>query len=152
MVPSSTRRCSGPASASRPPPMNESPFTQEGTFPHRGVSRRVGSVVRRENLIVRLFPEAETRGEGLPGPVQFRADRLRDRLVVEPMCGAGHADRAHHLAGVVADGGADAPQPLLELLEVGGITQFPDEHDLLYQSLDIGPGGLPTPREVARSP
>src|SRR3972149_621696 len=44
------------------------------------------------------------------------------------------------------------PPPLLDLLEVGGITQFPDERDLLDEALDIGPGGLRKPGEVSGEP
>jgi len=55
---------------------------------------------------------------------------------------AGHADRTDHLARVVAHGGADAAQPLLEFLEIGGIPPFPDERDLLDEIVGIDSGAL----------
>src|SRR5512140_789434 len=75
---------------------------------------------------VRLFPETEARREGLSRPFEFRADHGGDPLVGKPVRRAGHADRADHLAGVVAYGGADAAKPFLEFLEIGGVPQLPN--------------------------
>src|SRR5512135_772190 len=100
-----------------------------------GVSRRG----RSGGTTFRLFPETEARRKGLSRPSELGTDRGGDPLVGKPVRRAGHADRTDHLAGVVAHGGTDAAQPLLEFLEIDGVAALPHECDLLDEYIDIDP-------------
>src|SRR3989304_6501711 len=89
-----------------------------------------------------LLPETEP-GRELPAqPDHFAAERRLDLFVRQAMRRSGDAQGSDHLPGIIPNRGGDAPQPFLELLEIGCVAPLAHPLEVTEEFID-GSEGLP---------